>query len=412
MFRRILLLLMLQLGNSWFTKTNIPKPLWGKKLMVNGPRETNKYFSSFDGIGHITSIVFKPNETVISEVIIPDQKNEVHIPLSDFVQRDYFKLLSKLPFLLFKKKQVQSGTRNTAVVHFNDQYYAVEESCRPIKLKYNDDDELCYVGKSQSISRMSVHMPNNYTMFSYRFPEITPLKLNNTINVPWHPTKYPFLVHDCKTTEDGNNYIFPIMSTGVGRLSDYFKKIIDIPFDDQNNKAGWLVYNRKEHKCVQIMMDEYADIFHIADVKHLYRNVHKIYTSFVYDFPAWLTKGGTIDIRLKEVIVDLDKNAIIKINDTKLKMDFLHKIGDELIGSCLGDEPAVLKYNMKTRQHKKIMLPGKTVREVIPFDNYLLYFSHGFDKSYLYIADSDSGECVSKINIPHRIPGFHTTLFD
>jgi len=178
MFRRILVLLILQLGNSWFTKTNIPKPLWGKKLMVNGPRETNKYFSSFDGIGHITSIVFKPNETVISEVIIPDQKNEVHMPFSDFVQRDYFKLLSKLPFLLFKKKQVQSGTRNTAVVHFNDQYYAVEESCRPIKLKYNDDDELCYGGKSQSISRMSVHMPNNYTMFSYRFPEITPLKLN------------------------------------------------------------------------------------------------------------------------------------------------------------------------------------------------------------------------------------------
>ena len=44
------------------------------------------------------------------------------------------------------------------------------------------------------------------------------------------------------------------------------------------------------------------------------------------------------------------------------------------------------------------MLPGKTVREVIPFDNYLLYFSHGLDKSYLYIADSD-GECVSKIII-------------
>jgi hypothetical protein len=397
--------------DGWIVKTNVPKALWGKKLMVNGPRENSKKLSPFDGIGHITSVVFDKNETVISEVIIPSDKNEMNFPLSDLIQRNYFNLISKLPHMLFKTKTIQSGTRNTAVIKYNNQYYAVEESCNPVKLNYNTQNELQYNGRSRSISRMSVHKPDENTIFSYGYRTI-PLKINGTIEVPWFPKKYPFLVHDCKRTEDKQYFIFPLMSTSLGRMVDYFKELIDIPFDENANKVGWLIYDFKNNKCEEIMMDEYADIFHISHVKHMYRNVHKVYASFVYNFPAWITGVGKLDIKLKEVVLDLDKNKIIKTFDTGLKMDFLHTRGDLIIGSCLDSSPAIIKYDTIRKSHKKIFLPGKEVREIIPYDDYLLYFSHEIDRSYLYITSVDTGEIVDKIKIPHRLPGFHTTLFE
>lgn len=411
MLNIILFIIYILQSDSWIVKTNVPKVLWGKKLMVNGPRENSKSMSPFDGIGHITSVVFDEHETVISEVIIPTDKSEMKFPLSDLLERNYFNIFSKLPHLLFKTKTVQSGTRNTAVIKFSDQYYAVEESCRPVKLYYDENNEIRYNGRSKTISRMSVHMPDDDTIFSYGY-ESVPLKINNTINIPWFPRKYPFLVHDCKLTEDKHFFIFPLMSTSMGRVTDYIKKIIDMPFDEHANKAGWLVHDIHNNKCTEIRMDEYADIFHISHIKHLYRNVHKIYASFVYNFPAWLAGVGKLDIKLKEVILDLDKNKIVKIFDTGLRMDFLHRRGNILFGSCLDDYPAIIKYDTITKTHEKLSLPGQEVREIIPCDEYLLYFSHEDGKSYLYITNSISGKIVQKINIPHRLPGFHTSLFE
>ena len=411
MFYYIIFLINIIPFYCWIAKTNLPKSLWGKRIMVNGPRENIKNFSPFDGIGHITSLVFGQNETVISEVIIPDNKYVV-FPLSDFLKRDYLSIISKLPHLFFKTKRVQSGTRNTAVILYNNQYYAVEESCRPIKLNYNENNELYYNGESQDIPRMSVHMPDKYTMFSYDYPSSIPLKINNTRVIPWNPKIYPFLMHDSKTTNDSNYFIFPLMSSSMGRFFDYFKKIIDMPVDEFSNKAGWLIYNSKNNSCHEIMMDEYTDIFHISHVEKLYKNVHKIYASFVYNFPGWLTGTSNLDIRLKEVVVNLDNYKIVKKTDTGLKMDFIHKINNELIGSCLDDFPAILKYNVKTKQSTKIYLPGRSAREIIPFEDMVLYFSHNVNRSYLYIFNITSNEIIDKINIPHRLPGFHTTLFD
>ena len=93
-------------------------------------------------------------------------------------------------------------------------------------------------------------------------------------------------------------------------------------------------------------------------------------------------------------------------------MDFIHKLGNELIGSCLDDEPAVIKYNIVTKNHVKLDLPGDIVREIIPYEDYLLYFSHAANNSYLYIVNITNGDVINKIEVPHRLPGFHTTLFD
>lgn len=406
----LLLCLFFCISNSFKTNIIVPKKLWGKKIMENGPVNQNKYFSPFDGKGHITSVVFSKNETIISEVHVPTEKGELEFPISDFLERNYLSLISKFPYNIFRKDLVQSGTRNTAVVHLNNQYYAVEESCSPLKLNYSETMELLSGGKS-SIPIMSAHLVDNYTMFSYKFMSKTPLKLNNTISIPWYPTKPPFLVHDCKQV-DSNHYIFPLMSSGLGKFCEYFNKTINIPIDEKTNKAGWLLYNSKTNKCHEIRMDDYADIYHIAHIQHIYGEVYKIYTPFVYNFASWLTGNGELMIELKECLIDIEQKTVLQTRGTGLKMDFIHKKGDELIGSCLNNVTSVIKYNMKTKKHTQLFLKGKDVREIIPYEDYLLYFSHEANSSYLYIADITTGNPINKIEVPHRLPGFHTSLFD
>lgn len=255
-------------------------------------------------------------------------------------------------------------------------------------------------------------MPDEYTMFSYAYPEKEPLKLNDTYNIPWTPKIFPLMVHDCKITENQKFYIFPIMSTSIGRFGDYISKLIPMPFNNKGQNASWLIYDKENHKSFEIEMNEFVDLFHIAHVENLYKDVYKIYASFIYNFPSWLSGKGDLDIRLKEVILDFDKQKVVKIKDIGLKMDFIYKKGDNLIGSCLDDKPGVYIYNMKNKQQKKIIVPGDTVREIIPIDDLLLYFSHDNNRSHLYIVDLLTGTTINKIRIPHRLPGFHTSLFD
>lgn len=389
----------------------VPKKLWGKKIILNGPIKTDDYFSPFDGKGHITSVVFNENQTIISEVHIPSIENEMIFPLSDFFKRNYISLLSKLPYTMFKNEIVQSCTRNTAVLNFNKTYYAVEESCSPIKLNYTEKGILKLNIDKSKIPLMAAHMADNYTMFSYNPMKKQPLALNTTIPLPWIPSKYPFLVHDCKRINE-RFFIFPLMSSGLGKFCDYIKKEINVPLDDKHNKAGWLLYDSKNNSCHELRLEEYADLFHIAHIEHIYKGVYKIYAPFVYNFPLWVSGLGKLDIRLKESIIDIDKKTVLQTIDTNLNLDFLHKVGDELIGSCLEEKPSIIKYNMVTKQHTRINLNGGIVRAINPCGDYLLYFSHETNNSYLYIANITNGETINKIEVPHRLPGFHTTLFD
>ena len=347
----LLITLYLYTCHSLFSNNIVPKKLWGKKIMVNGPGIQHENFSPFDGNGHITSVVFTENKTVISEVHIPVENEKKTFPISAFFKRDYLSLLCKLPYIFFNKDSVQSGTRNTAVLNYNNNYYAVEESCSPINLIFNQNNELI-LGNKSSIPIMAVHMADIYTIFSYKFGENKPLKLNNTYVIPWTPPKLPFLVHDCKRIKE-NYFIFPLMSSGLGNYYEYFQKNIDIPLDDKSDKVGWLIYNSQNNSCHEIKIDEYADIFHIAEIKHIYGNVYKIYAPFVYNFPIWMSGKGNLDIRLKECIIDIEQKTVIQTIDTGLKMDFIHTLGNELIGSCLEDKPAIIKYDTKRKNHTK-----------------------------------------------------------
>ena len=175
----------------------------------------------------------------------------------------------KLPHILTNPKSVQSGTRNTAICKYNKNFYAVEESCSPAKLTYNDRDELEFECISKNIKKMGAHMANEFTMFSYSNPEKFPLKINGTITVPWTPKIYPLMIHDCKMTQDENYYIFPIMSTSIGRFHDYLSHIIPMPFNNKGQNVSWLIYDKDKHETFEIEMNEYADLFHIAHIQKL-----------------------------------------------------------------------------------------------------------------------------------------------
>lgn len=386
-----------------------PRSLWGKRIILNGPKENKELMSPFDGSGHITSVVFHENHTIVSETILPDEKG-MTFPLSDFLKRNYLELMRKLPYVVSNPYKVQSGTRNTAVCKYNNQLYATEESCVPIKLYYDSGDNILSSGISTDIDRMSPHMIDDYTFFSYIHYVKYPIKINNTFHVPWSPKQYPFLIHDGKNTEDNKFYIFPLMSTSMGNLWKYFTCIINIPFDGRSKKFSWLIYNRENNNTFEIKTNEFADVFHISSIKKLYNNVHKIYASFVYNFSSWICGKGNLEIKFKEIIIDFDEQIIIDVIDTGLKMDFVHKYENKLIGSCLDEIPSIIIYDMVTKNYNMILLPGESVREVIPYEELLLYFSHELHNSYLYVVDFN-GNIINKIMVPHRLPGFHTTLF-
>ena len=57
-----------------------------------------------------------------------------------------------------------------------------------------------------------------------------------------------------------------------------------------------------------------------------------------------------------------------------------------------------------------MFLPGGIVREIIPLGKLLIYFSHEIDKTYLYVVSKITGGTLTKIEVPNRPPGLHTSL--
>ena len=390
----------------------IPKSLNGKKIMLNGPSESKKISTRFDGAGCITSIVFEDDKAIVSEAQIPYDE-EMKFPLSDYLERDYFKILSKLPYTFLGNKYIQSGTRNTAVQMYNGKYYAVEESCRPVRLYY--DNNIIKVGnKSETIDRMAAHLLDDNTIFSYTMFDKHPIKVNNTLTIPWSPLKQPAVVHDGVNTYDNKYYIFPITSTGMGRMQEYINGEINVPFDDKLNKAGWLVYDKENHECKEIFMDEYVDLFHISHIEHVRHNIHDLYAPFIYNFTSWVsTDNYPLKIKLKKVRVDLTENEIVQCEDTNISMDFIHIEGKTLIGSSLTKQPQVIYYDIETNTERTQSIPGENVREIIPFGDMLMYFSHENNntRTYFYIISKSDSKVLEKIIVPNRPPGFHTTIF-
>ena len=61
---------------------------------------------------------------------------------------------------------------------------------------------------------------------------------------------------------------------------------------------------------------------------------------------------------------------------------------------------------------KKKCIPGGDIYEIIPYENNLLYYSHENTKTFLYIINKDTCDIITKIEVPYRELGIHTSLLD
>ena len=397
----------------YVTSLIYPASLENKRILMNGPAAIPGLSTQFDGDGIITSVVFKNDNITISDLSI--EKSSFRFPLRYFIERDYFKMFSKMfSAYLWGKTSIESGTCNTIVLKHNDFYYATEETCRPAKLYYDEENRICFAHKSWSISRMAAHMIDNKTMFSYNFPHKYPIKINNTYHIPWSTKKYPVLVHDAVKTDDEKYYIFPLTSTGLGNVNKYMEEVVDLPLDPQLNKAGFIIYDIDLNKCSVISLDEYVDIFHINHIEKLSDNVYKIYLPFIYKFLEYVSvDANCLELIMKEVTINITNNSVVDIYDTNLRMDFVNEYRGYLIGSSLTKKPKAMFYNMETKEKYQLDIPGGEVREMLPYKGMLIYFSHEENRTrtFLYIISMFNAQIINKIEVPNRPPGMHTTMF-
>ena len=121
--RNVILIWIFGIGKSFF----FPNSLNGKRILMNGPADTIEGKSTtFDGDGIITSVVFKDNNITFSELRI--QKSHFRFPLRYFIERNYFKMFTKIfSAYLGGKRSIESGSCNTVVLKYNDCYNMLQK---------------------------------------------------------------------------------------------------------------------------------------------------------------------------------------------------------------------------------------------------------------------------------------------
>ena len=87
------------------------------------------------------------------------------------------------------------------------------------------------------------------SIFSYNFFDKYPIRINNTKSIPWTPFKfkYPVMIHDGVKTCDDKYYIFPLSSTGLGKVDEYINKKRGLPFDSKLRKGHRNANKRSPH---------------------------------------------------------------------------------------------------------------------------------------------------------------------
>ena len=408
-FRRILFL------NFLFSPTcslgihgKIPKILWGRKIIINGPSGVGK--TKFDGFGRITSINFLENEEhvpIISETIVP-KETDTNFPLGDLIEPNFLSSFLKYFKALKEPNTISTQYCNTAVRKYLGDYYAVEESCRPIKLEYDSEGKIRCMERPSDIERMAAHLINSDTRFSYTHFKTFPLKFNDTV-IPWNSNKNPLFVHTGKITQCGRYIIFPLLSTGFGNIIPWISKQVSFPLSEESSKFRWLIYDIETNQCNEVVSDKFIDIFHIAKLEMVGDKIN-IFTTHIYNFLNWLSDTEDLGMSLHKHTINLKENIIEAIDDLGIDMDFIHTQGDEFIGSTCKTPPEVVIYNFISKKVRRMFLPGGIVREIIPLGKLLIYFSHEIDKTYLYVVSKITGGTLTKIEVPNRPPGLHTSL--
>ena len=402
----------------------IPKSLWGKKMFLNGPQRAYREKTTLDGPAHITCVnLINNNTTVVSELLL--EKTENSFTLGKLINPDFIEIINKYSLAsIFKPELMSSNYCNIAVRKYLDKYYALEETSCPLEIDFNEEGRLKIIKRSDTITRMAAHLLDEYTRFSYTPSNLLkPLKYNDTV-IPWIPDKRPLFIHTGKITPCKRYLIFPLSSTGFGNFDKWLLNKSKFPLDYKSNKFKWLIYDLYNKNVIEIESkikeNEYIDIFHIPKIEQInFENndkdkgtKYKIYVPHIYNFLDWLAKDGELDVKLHYHIIDIKSKKIDEIKNLGVKIDFIHSIAHELIGYGCENKPEVTIFNRITEYAYTKEIPGNIVNEIIPYKNMLLYFSHENTQTFLYIINKDTCDIITKIKIPYRLPGIHTTLYD
>ena len=386
---------------------SVPKSLWGKKVFLNGPQKSNEFNSIIDGPGHITCVNLLDDGTIIvSEDFI--KPSNFGLNIRDIFKKDFPAIINKF---FNEPNFLSTGFCNTAVRYYLGKYYAVEETSRPIEIIFDKYGKIKCNGDSLDIDRMAAHLINNYTRFSYTPDLYAPLKYNNTI-INWFPERKPLVIHEGRISECGNYMIFPLTSVGFGNVIHWILNVDILPFSTKSNTFKWLLIDLKKNKCLELDSNEYIDVNHIYKVEQLENNNLVIYISHFYDFWKAMYNNVPFDLKLFKHTIDLDKKRIISIEDTNSVLDLAYAYGDEIIGNGDNNSSKVTIYNTITGVTKKKCIPGGDIYEIIPYENNLLYYSHENTKTFLYIINKDTCDIITKIEVPYRELGIHTSLLD
>ena len=387
----------------------VPKSLWGKKVVLNGP-QINVEKNFIEGPGHITSVNFLDHgKAVVSEVLL---KKQMGFSVGDLFKPNFFDVFIKFikTKIIKKTDTISSGLCSTSVQKYNGKYYALEDTSRPSTINY-ENGKLIDGGLSNDIPLMSPHLIDKYTNFSYTHYSPFPLKYNNTV-IKWNPTNSPNFIHTGRISPCNNFLIFPLSSTCFSYIYEWLLGKRDLPLKTDCNKFIWLIYDIKKEIPYEIETDCYINIFHVPKIVESYDNKIKIYSTHVYNFFRWLSKSEDLTMDLHEHTIDLKNKKMISIRNLGLPIEFINSQDTELVGKECGDSNDILVYNILNCNTERITLPGGTIREVIPYGNCFVYYSHEKTNTYLYIVDKRTIEILTKIEVPNREPGFHTTLLD
>ena len=394
--------------NAVIIQGTVPKSLWGKKVVLNGP-QGNSQFAFISKPGHITSVnLIGEKHVVVSEAFIKPEKEGFNV--GDLYNKDFAGIFRKIFASKSPSEFFSTGFCSGAVRIYNGKYYALEETCRPMELEYDETGKIHCVGLSKDIERMSAHMLDNYTRFSYMppFTAKAPLKYNDTV-IPWYPEDRPALIHDGKITECGNYMIFPLTSMRFGNIFEWLFNKLSFPFDKNLKTLKWLIYDLEQNKVYEIDSKLNLDLFHIFKV--VKKNTKLIiYSSSYQNFWEALSYIEDAEINLHKHIIDLDKFTV-KIEEFEEGFDLGCNYGSEIIGN--GGNGGVSIFNIKNSKITLKKIPGEKIEdEIIPFENMLIYYTHEENRSFLHIIDKETTKIITKIEVPKRKPGIHTTLLD
>ena len=420
--------------------------------------ENNK-FNLFDGDGMIYSVFFNKSEITYSNKWIETVKlktekkynKKIYLQFGDLKGiKNFFKILWNIFLQYIKMIPSVQGTANTALLHWNNSVYALNEVDMPYRL------DIDYVNKNINTDRR-INIENIYSSTAHPIKDNDNLHLYGYNNYNFREGKFIHnvidsqfnlvyqknislvnngMIHDIGFTN--NTLIIPDMPLKF-KMHKIFQNQLPFYFDKENGLTRFGIHNILENVTNWYNFENNFFIFHFTKV---YKTVNsfEIFACIMDDIfmEDFINERNNIirgNTRLKKIVIDT-KNNKTKILENRyienLQLNFKYNIDfpkqsinyknryyfcifDSISGKIKGYMYInLLKFEkVKPKIFLFENLFGNSEPQVVLINNkeYLLTFTYDFYKNYISLIDINSNK-IENIEIPTKIPpGFHSIFF-